>query len=34
MRVRMTVWLTPGTVYSAGSADAAPQKLLTPGTTV
>ena len=31
MRVMMTVWLTPGSVYSAFSAAAAPQKLDTPG---
>ena len=31
MRVMMTVWLTPGRVYSAPSAAAAPQKLDTPG---
>ena len=33
MRVMMTVWLTPGSVYSAFRAAAAPQKLDTPGTT-
>lgn len=31
MRVMMTVWLTPGKVYSAQAAAAAPQKLETPG---
>ena len=31
IRVMMTVWLTPGSVYSAFSAAAAPQKLDTPG---
>ena len=31
MRVMMTVWLTAGSVYSAFSAAAAPQKLETPG---
>ena len=31
MRVMMTDWLTPGSVYSAQSAAAAPQKLETPG---
>ena len=31
MRVMMTVWLTVGSVYSAFSAAAAPQKLETPG---
>lgn len=31
MRVIMTVWLTPGKVYSAQAAAAAPQKLETPG---
>lgn len=31
MRVMMTVWLTVGSVYSAFSAAAAPQKLDTPG---
>ena len=31
MRVMMTVWLTPGRVYSASAAAAAPQKLDTPG---
>ena len=33
MRVRITVWLTPGSVYSAFRAAAAPQKLETPGVT-
>ena len=33
MRVRMTVWLMPGSVYSARTAAAAPQKLETPGVT-
>ena len=32
-RVMMTVWLTFGSVYSARSAAAAPQKALTPGQT-
>ena len=32
-RVRMTLWLTPGSVNSARSAAAAPQKLETPGHT-
>ena len=31
MRVMMTLWLTPGSVNSAPSAAAAPQKLDTPG---
>ena len=31
IRVMITVWLTPGSVYSAFSAAAAPQKLETPG---
>ena len=31
IRVMMTVWLMPGSVYSAFSAAAAPQKLDTPG---
>ena len=31
-RVIITLWLTPGRVYSAFSAAAAPQKLETPGT--
>ena len=31
IRVMITVWLTPGRVYSAPSAAAAPQKLDTPG---
>ena len=31
--VMITVWLTPGRVYSACNAAAAPQKLDTPGTT-
>ena len=30
-RVMMTLWLTPGRVYSAPTAAAAPQKLDTPG---
>ena len=33
IRVMMTLWLTPGRVYSAGTAAAAPQKLDTPGVT-
>ena len=33
MRVMMTVWLTPGSVYSARAAAAAAQKELTPGVT-
>ena len=33
MRVRMTVWLTFGSVYSALSAAAAPQNEETPGQT-
>ena len=33
VRVMMTVWLTSGRVYSAFSAEAAPQKALTPGHT-
>ena len=33
IRVRITVWLTSGRVYSARSAAAAPQKELTPGQT-
>ena len=33
MRVRMTLWLTPGRVYSAPRAAAAPQKEDTPGVT-
>ena len=32
-RIRMTLWLTPGRVYSARNAAAAPQKLDTPGVT-
>ena len=31
-RVMMTLWLTPGRVYYARKAAAAPQKLETPGT--
>ena len=33
MRVMITVWLTPGRVYSAPRAAAAPQKEDTPGVT-
>ena len=33
IRVMMTLWLTPGRVYSAPKAAAAPQKLETPGQT-
>ena len=33
IRVKITVWLMPGRVYSAGMAAAAPQKLETPGVT-
>ena len=33
MRVRITDWLTPGRVYSASAAAAAPQKPETPGVT-
>ena len=32
-RVMMTVWLTPGRVYSVFREEAAPQKELTPGQT-
>ena len=33
MRVMMTLWLTPGRVYSTPAAAAAPQKEDTPGVT-
>ena len=33
MRVMMTLWETPGRVYSASSAAAAPEKADTPGVT-
>ena len=33
MRVMMTLWLTPGRVYSPSTAPAAAQKLDTPGVT-
>ena len=33
MRVTITVWFTPGIVYSTCSAAAAPERLETPGAT-
>ena len=31
MRVMITLWVIPGSVYSMSRAEAAPQKELTPG---